>query len=80
MILLPDDTIRLFVDVNRGVVKHIRNRVYIFINGKLIGSVKNNSIEEVFKCIYNTKDISIKTVSIDEFKDSNNVILGIELK
>ena len=81
MNLIPDDTIRLFINVNKGVVRHIRNNVFIFVNEVFIGTVKNNSIEDVFKSIYNTEGIFIKKVHIQEFdKFNDDATLIIKLK
>jgi hypothetical protein len=40
--LIPDETIRRCININKGIVNAKRDKVYIFINGVLIGTVINH--------------------------------------
>ena len=73
--LIPNESIRHFININKGVVLTKRDKVSIFINRILIGAVRNHSIEEVFSCINSAA--SIKSVIVEEF--NNNATLTIDL-
>jgi hypothetical protein len=74
--LIPNETIRRYININKGVVNAKRDRVYIFINGVPIGTVINHSIEEVFEPIYNTK--LVWKVKVEKW--ANDATLRITLK
>lgn len=53
--LIPDETIRRCINLNKGVANFKRDRVFIFVDKVFVGTVKNHSIEEVFESLYTAK-------------------------